>query len=364
MPRFSGGDDEEKARRHCATILESAGFEALERPFDFSSIPARAGPSIGAALLAFALLTAHFTTTHNLPHIAFAVLIAAIVVLRLAGKWVLTSGMQTIPWGRIASANLIATPRGSVQPPKVWLVAHLDSKSQTIPMLVRIVSVAVLAVFYVTTVIVLMVIVVQDIAGFATPLGPHESQMMGVAWLAALIGAVATVPLIFCFIGNNSRGAVDNASGVASVILAVEMIREREKVGVIITSGEELGLAGARTLVSTMPHDAVALNCDTIDDGGRFICMSSGRMPERLSNAIDRAAHRTGVEIRKQGMLPGILADNIAFSSAGWESFTLSRGNIGTLARVHTSRDRAEQIEGTGIAMAAQLLAATAEELS
>ena len=63
-------------------------------------------------------------------------------------------------------------------------------------------------------------------------------------------------------------------------------------------------------------------------------------------------------------MIPGLLADNLAFANAGWDAITLSRGNIGTLARVHTSGDNLERMTGTGIANAARLLAATVEELS
>jgi hypothetical protein len=62
-------------------------------------------------------------------------------------------------------------------------------------------------------------------------------------------------------------------------------------------------------------------------------------------------------------MLPGVLADNIAFSRAGWDSFTISRGNLRTLARVHTSRDSAGSIEGRGVDQAALLIAAIVEEL-
>jgi len=290
-------------------------------------------------------------------------MILAVVVLQVAGRWVLRLGLTKLPWGRISSANLIATPRGSVQPPEIWLVAHIDSKSQTIPMVVRIASVALSVLFYVITLGILIAIVAMDVAGAATPLGPHENPVMAIPWMTAFIGAVATVPLVLCFIGNNSQGAVDNASGVAAVVLAVELVRDSERVGVIITSGEELGLAGAHAFVSTMPLKGIALNCDTVDDRGRFICLNSGRLPDRLSEALARAAKRTGIAVSRRGMLPGVLADNIAFTGAGWESFTLGRGNLGTLARVHTSRDRPEEIDGTGIAMAAQLLAATAEEL-
>ena len=303
-------------------------------------------------------------TSHNLPAGALAVLLSALLLLGVAGKWVLSSGMSKLPGGRVSSVNLVGTPRGSVQPPKVWLVAHLDSKSQTIPMLVRISSVALSVLFYIVTVAVLVIIVALDVAGIAAPMGPHESGVTAVAWMSGFLGAVTAIPLILCFIGNRSYGALDNATGVASVALALELIRDREKVGVIITSGEELGLAGAEAFASEAAIKGIALNCDTIDDNGRFICMASGGMPANLANAVDRAAQRTGIAVSKRTMRVGRLADNIAFTGADWASFTLSRGNLRTLARVHTSRDRAETIDGTGIAMAAQLLAATAEELS
>ena len=281
----------------------------------------------------------------------------------LSGKWVLRSGLTKLPGGRITSANLIGTPRGSVQPPQIWLVAHLDSKSQTIPMIVRMIAVGLSVLFFAVTIGLLLIVVGLDIAGISAPKGPHESNAMGVALIASFLGAVSTLPLVFCFINNKSNGAADNATGVATIALALEQIRDREKIGVIVTSGEELGLAGAHAFATQMPLKGIALNCDTIDDRGRFLCMASGSFPSNLSKALDRAATRTGSEITKKPMLLGILADNIAFTRAGWDSFTLSRGNLGTLARVHTSRDRAEEIDGTGIAMAARLLAATAEEL-
>jgi Zn-dependent M28 family amino/carboxypeptidase len=150
---------------------------------------------------------------------------------------------------------------------------------------------------------------------------------------------------------------------VISVLLAAQALSERRDLGVIITSGEELGLAGARAFVESHPTRAVALNCDTIDDNGEFRCMASGaRGP--LVAAVARAASRLTLNVPIRALLPGILADSVAFADAGWDSVTLSRGNIATLARVHTSSDTLERLNGTGIAKAACLLAATVEELS
>ena len=83
-----------------------------------------------------------------------------------------------------------------------------------------------------------------------------------------------------------------------------------------------------------------------------------------LTAAVGRAASRLAFNLPVRALLPGILADSIAFADAGWDSVTLSRGNIATLARVHTSSDTRERLNGTGIAKAARLLAATVEELS
>ena len=58
----------------------------------------------------------------------------------------------------------------------------------------------------------------------------------------------------------------------------------------------------------------------------------------------------------------GLVAAN-ALADAGWDVVTVSRGNLSTLGRVHTSGDTRDRLDGSGIAQAARLLAATIEEL-
>ena len=74
-------------------------------------------------------------------------------------------------------------------------------------------------------------------------------------WLliSAAAAVLATIPLMFCLTGNRSPGAVDNASGLISVLLAARTLSARPDLGVFITSGEELGLAGARAFVESHP---------------------------------------------------------------------------------------------------------------
>jgi hypothetical protein len=365
-PRFAGGADEKAARNLCRTLLEQAGFTVTEQPFEFSEAPGRWGPSL-VALLAAAIvwIAARFATGHHAPWTGFLIDIAGLSALSLLGYWFARFGVLSLGINRSSATNLVATRVGLESPPIMWLVAHIDSKSQTIPMIARVASAVA---FAISSAAALLGILLLGAFG--------RNAVLSTATMAAsYIAAATALPIILCFIGNKSRGALDNATGVASIILAAEKLGPMTNIGVLITSAEELGLAGARHFVSTQIERGIAINCDTIDDTGKFLCMASGRKIQRLDAAIDSASSRLQIEtmgmpgkarrggLRLRGMIPGILADNVAFTDGGWESFTLSRGNIATLGYVHTSRDMPDRIQGTGIAKAASLIAAIVEEL-
>lgn len=371
-PRNAGSAAESDARTICTDELHGLGFDVREQVFEFSQFPGRWAPTIGAvymAILAFA--ASHAAAGHSAPVPGLLILVGGFAILGVGGSWVARHGTTRIPWLRSRSVNLIATRADkSYGQPSRWLVAHLDTKSQTVPMLARIVSVILSVVlFAVLTVLLFASALALDSPPPANPGGDASQTSLSSMNLAinvvACLAGLSTIPMMLCIVGNRSRGALDNASGVAAVLMAARQLDGSRAVGVLISSAEELGLAGARAFVNERPGGQIALNCDTIDDDGHFICMMKGKSgASGLAGAIRRAAARYGNEIQIRGMLPGVLADNVAFSDAGWDSLTLSRGNIATLALVHTEGDRPDDIEGTGIAQAARLLAATMEELT
>jgi hypothetical protein len=91
--------------------------------------------------------------------------------------------------------------------------------------------------------------------------------------------------------------------------------------------------------------------------------MYSGRRPDSLVDALRHVAAREGEGLRVIRMIPGVLTDSVAFASAGWTTATLSRGSLRTLRRIHTMSDDASVMRGTGIAVSARVLAATATDL-
>ncbi|MEP6507973.1 MAG: M28 family peptidase, partial [Gemmatimonadales bacterium] len=273
--RFSGSDNEANARAYCRSLLQERGFSVQEQKFDYSQLPGRWGPPITALSAAVVVwLAAHLAAGSHAPVVGLIEDFAGLGLLSLAGYWIARFGILSLPMSRSSATNLIATPPAGQSEPFVWLVAHLDSKSQTIPMAVRIGSAVAFAVAAAGVTVVVLVL-----ATLAMPIHASgiDAALFGrVATVLSYIAVASVIPIVFCFVGDVSVGALDNASGVASIILALDKLDDRGDIGVLITSAEELGLAGARHFVATHGETGIAINCDTIDDNGKFICMASG----------------------------------------------------------------------------------------
>ena len=345
-PRFAGSDAEGAARQVCRTELEQSGFACREVASEYSQWPGRWGPPVSAAVQLVTILVVARTARNGNPLMALA--FAAVILFALAiisrdarRRWPLV-----FPLLRSSAVNLEAS-RGT---PSVWLVAHIDSKSQTISMLYRIAGVVLLNV--------LTGAALAAVAWQAT----GSREVISYWLLLSLAAGLAAVPSLLCIVRNDSPGAVDNASGVAAVLLAADRIPRERALGVLITSAEELGLAGSRAWALTLAPGSRLLNCDTVDDAGVWLCMHTGVRPA-LSSHAETIASGMGFKLHTRRLLPGILADSVAFSDRGFEAITISRGSLATLARIHTRRDNSAALTGSGIGDAATLLAALTMEL-
>ena len=346
-PRFAGSTEEAAARAQCRQELERAGFSCRELPFEYSQWPGRWGPPLAAAVHAATIVVVARTSLHQGPLAALVVGAALLTALMFASSDAKRRWITHLPLQRAKSVNLEAK-RGN---PRVWLIAHIDSKSQTVPMLIRIASAIAQAIVTAAALLVLL----ASLTGLDGAAG---------VWNALEIAAVAAaLPSIFCFVRNDSRGALDNASGVAAVILASQSAAPPRDLGVLITSGEELGLAGARVWAAGATPEMLVINCDTLDDGGAWRCMYTGQRPGRITAAAETIRGRLGLKLTIGRLIPGILADSMAFADRGIKAVTVSRGTISTLARIHTRRDNSTALAGLGVAEGAAVLSALAKEL-
>jgi acetylornithine deacetylase/succinyl-diaminopimelate desuccinylase-like protein len=297
-PRFAGSAEETTARARCRRELEQAGFSCREMSFEYSQWLARWGVplasfGIGALVYSMSLVGRAGNALASTVVIAgtfWAVWANAVSPQR---GWVLT-----FPWSRSTAINLEAK-RGN---PSVWLVAHLDSKSQTVPMLLRVTGTVSL---YIGALLVAFGALVPRSWGSAA-----EASLMA----AQVLGILGAVTAGLCFVGNRSPGAADNASGVAAVLLAAQSPEAPESLGVLITSGEELGLAGAAAWAQKAPDQLVILNCDTVDEAGTYRCMYHDQ-PMRVAAAAESAAKEIGVPLKVGRMIPGIMSDSMVFAN-------------------------------------------------
>ena len=329
-PRAVGSPANHAARQYCADHLRSLGFNVTERPFEFSALPGRYAAQIIGSLALLGFIASRFLFAPW-----FGELTAALVLILT--YWFGSRFATREPWFREKGVNLEAS-RGQ---PKVWLVAHIDSKSQPIPTLVRSIGVVLLA-------------------------GGLTLQFM-LRWpadfFAYYMGIAGGIILLAAAVGSRSFGAADNASGVAAVLDAAALVPADRSFGVLITDAEELALAGA-TAWAAGREKGIAINCDTVDDTGRFAVFQYGLVTRPVDEAAILAVKHVDDRPRLGKAPIGVLTDSNAFHRAGWPTVTLARGTIRTLSRIHTRRDSLNHLRGTAIPDAAKVLARIFEELT
>jgi hypothetical protein len=350
-PRPTGGRAAAQARELCKRELQALGYEIRERPFDFSAFPGRlATPLIGgAAAMAVGLAGQRGATGERFP--AMLVLAIATPLLIAAAVWLTRRGVLDAPVMRMRGVNLEASRRGET--PSVWISAHVDTKSQPLPTIVRSAGIVVEGIGY------LLAIVLAVVMALGVQLHPAS-------WVyAALLTLVGAVPVVLSVVGSRSPGALDNASGVVAAIETARLLSAsgQRGIGILMTDAEEMGLAGARAWSRENPAQTTVLNFDGVDDDGRIEVMLCGDTPAWLREAVARGARETAIDCHVGRMFPGLLTDSVAFADAGLPTVTFSRGTFRSLARVHSARDNLSNLRGTGIAETSRLAAATASSV-
>jgi hypothetical protein len=346
-PRPAGSAAERAARAHAGAVLAASGFRVREESFEYSTVPGKLGtPVVGFLSVLVLFMAAQFGAAGRAAAAA-AMLAGGLLLLGGGTVWLTRRGVLDLPFSRATSVNLVAE-RGSA--PAIWLVAHLDSKSQPIPIAVRAMAIMLTIAAWVAAAV---LVVLQLRGARVEPLWP----------VLAIIAVIVGLPVMSSMVGERSPGALDNASGVAAVLMTAAALPEESGIAVLLTSGEELGLAGARAWVKGR-RPAAAINFDGVDDHGPVRLTYSGSEPRRLVSALRDGAAAIGASVSAGRLLPGVLLDGVALADAGWDVVTISRGSLSTVLRIHTPLDNLDRLQGTGIAQVATIAAHAVEATS
>lgn len=324
-PREAGTIGATTARDLVASHLRQLGYSVTVQKFTFAPASLMAFPIFGAGLGALALVVFPFLSSDRLP--AWGALAASVVGLLALGIVAAGVGLGWVSLGEAPreDANLIATR--SPEPPRRWIVAHLDTKAQGHSMAGRLVAVWLtgLSIAGLTILALLRLRGVLPITGIA--LGTIAALLAGVlAGRGRLRG--------------RSQGARDNGTGIVAALTAAEATSD-PRIGLLITGAEEFGLVGARVFarLGVGSADAEFVNLDTLDQEGTLYIVSHNARGERLARQLEPGLLRLGLPLRRRRLPLGIFVDSAPLAQAGVGSVTIGRLTWNTLRRIHTTGD-------------------------
>jgi acetylornithine deacetylase/succinyl-diaminopimelate desuccinylase-like protein len=365
FPRYPGTDGDARAIAWVEEQMRQRGLDTSLEWFSYDIRAAQRALQIvmvaGAILIAFA----GFLTPRS-PIGGLGVLVLALIPSAVFLAWA--------PWleklyrreGRTRTANVIGRRGASSPRMTLMLMAHHDSKSQSLSFPFRmgftiaaIVGALVLAIVAVTAVL--------------------AGRLAGPPWLAPVAGtatALAALALSTMKSGNRSPGAVDNAGSVAITLsvasrLLGELADDIELV-VLSTGAEEDHMVGAMRWLDahtdSLQRPVFCLNFDGAGARGRAVLIERygfGRLfSAEMSIAARRAADRLGTNPRAIVMLPGMGIDAIPFAHRGIPCLTLASGSLGKATMsVHSANDKAEHLDPDTLAEIADLAYETMMEL-
>lgn len=327
VPRLPGTPALPDVTTRIAGQLERWGFQVERQPFTTSSRRLTAA-SLGAAGLGWVALL--LLPLLVLPVSGWIVAVVASGLLGLVA--IVTHGVAEgyVPVGlpAIRAENLVAI-RGRA--PRWWLVAHLDSKSQRFSLRGRVLAVLAVAVAGVLLVVLLALRVTGPVPW------PVAFGVVGlVAGWAGVLSAAAP--------GNDSPGAVDNASGMIAALAAARALATHHDVGVLFTGAEEFGMEGARVWCRGASADGVFVNFDGLDGRGGYRVIRHPGCEREAARSLAAALGETGTPASVGPLPPGVMVDGAVLARHGLSGVTVSRGDWTTLGVVHTGRDVPERV--------------------
>lgn len=311
------------ARGRIAEWLREQGYEVATNSFQFNADMYRAFPGAALMLCSTTIGVTLLLVAPAASWAALAVMLAGLVAAVLVAWYLMRRPLRA---GDLRSdANLVAFHPGRL--PDRWLVAHLDTKAQGQSMAGRLIGIWVIGA---------MTLVLLGLCAWRLR-GPLP---LWAAAIALIAGGLASWFARMGRLAGSSPGACDNGSGLLAVLAAVET-RSTDAPGVIITSGEEFALAGARALSREFPHffaGRTVINVDTVDDEGRLYILrhrdADVALAERLAGQLGEFGVATIRRVPR-----GILVDSQPLSRVAGEAVTISRLSWNTLRRVHTAGD-------------------------
>jgi hypothetical protein len=364
FPRRAGGSGGRRSQQYLVGELEKLGYGISQEKFPIQADPSLLLKSVLCLTLLALVVSYLISKNHPLPA-ALLMSLPLLLILNAGRIWkaLMSGGRLPFKPRTYLGVNLVASvaPKNPIAK-EILLVAHYDSKSQSLSLARR-------SLFLVSLGLLCLIIVTLYVsAAFPdlTIFSPPTRKQMG--FLSA-VTALCTLMLYKNKTFDTSPGALDDASGVGVLLALAEMIKacppSSVKVTFLLTDAEEDGLLGAWAYVKSHAAELsfrapFVLNLEGITSAKRLWLKGKGRAGSAAM--ILQLAKERGTPLHRVPGLPGVLMDDIPFAARGLEAVSLFGLSLQSF-HIHTPKDRADLLEESGLREAGELLAALIYEM-
>ena len=368
FPRAVGSAGEEAA----ASLIEKKLFDAgyLPQHEEFSIPLTPWGTMKGFVLFAILILLGARGLTFLYPMISGLMILSIVFFLvfypSIWLKFVGSKGISRWLIGRNRkgpprrSQNIVATLAAHDRAEQyIYLVAHYDSKSQSLPILLRAFC------LFVATVASLWI-------GLSYFCFSKETLSLFPSWRvdpALALALLGMIPIVLLKTGNRSPGGLDNAGSIGILLHLADVLKQKRpwhsQVTFLFTGAEEEGLQGAFAYLQKHKNEIVKersyfVNLDVVGVKGatriffRKGALPIGREPLFVSR-MREIARPFGIGTGSFSF--GIMMDHQALLEKGYRAVSIACASKKIL-KVHTARDTADQLEEQGMEEAGKFLLA------
>ena len=360
FPRLVGSAGEANTQDYIVQQFTALGLEVSREPFSFTKFPAEVLPRLLCGLFVPVVLSVPWFGERFPIPVCLVCLLSLSIALLFTQWQKRLEGLYDV--GRKhRSENIVAT-NGAKQAddtPVFLFVAHYDSKSQVLPIAVRAVAYGIAIVGLIVLTIVMVI------------------KVLTVVWLPDFIVWGVTGTATFCLVllqinltQNRSPGGFDNASGVGVMLEVARVVMargEKKPITFLAAGAEEYGMCGALRYVQKHadeydPKNTYVINLDGLGVGNAVsIVKRYGIPPVRTANVLAElfraSGESLGIQVSERYLPIGVGLDSIPIASHGFETVTLTAGDVERVAlKIHSKQDRCDLLNMESLQQAGELI--------
>lgn len=360
FPRLVGSTGEADARAYIVEQFTELGLHVVKEPFHFTKFPAEVLPRILCGLFVPVVVSVPWFGERFPIPVCLICLLSLSIALFFTQWQKRFEGLYDV--GRKHdSENIIAT-NGKKQDgntPVLLFVAHYDSKSQILPIAVR-------AVAYGIAIVGLIILTVISVTQVSTLIWLSDP----IVWSIAGITTFCLLLLQINLTQNRSPGGFDNASGVGVMLELARVVMardEKKSITFLATGAEEYGMCGALRYIQKHADEqdrnrTYVINLDGLGVGNGVNLVTRYGIPpvhttRKLAKTFWASGASLGVQVSERYLPIGVGLDSIPIASRGFETVTLTAGDVGSVAlKIHSKRDNADLLNVESLQQVGELI--------